>query len=273
MTREKQDARVREIVNAHDWPKSAGALAAWGRADQGGRGISLPEKETLGEFFDTLEELSEVGVGFYDRRVARCFVPAMVSNLGANLNDQQAEQITGFIDQTAPQEENQPEPDPPLRYAQEKALDMRRTIQLEEQMASILRPEQFQEYLAEVGDDPFRSGFGFKTQRLSCTGKTADEVVEQVANLWGGAWYGLEAHRADIASAANQFVSQALALPVPDSGLEPAARRRAILERTARALELQGNAEQELLTGLPLSEEERLAFIGSRWPVLDLVID
>ena len=81
---------------------------------------------------------------------------------------------------------SEPEPNPPLRYAHQKARDIQRTIQLEEQMLSILRPEQFQEYLAEVGDDPFQSGFGFKTQRLSCTGKTADEVVEQVANLWGG---------------------------------------------------------------------------------------
>jgi hypothetical protein len=272
MTREEQDARVQEIVDRQDWPKYAGALVAWSRADRGERGITLPEKEVLGEFFGALGELTEVGVEFFDRRVARRFVPAMVSSLGANLDEHQAEQITGFVDQTARQEENQPEPNPPLRYAQEKARDIQNTMDLEARMESILRPEQFQEYLAEVGDDPFRSGFGFKTQRMACTGKTPDEVAEQVVNLWAGEWYGLQAHRAAITSAAQQFVSQALALPVPNAGLEPAARRRAILERTKRALELQGNAEQQLLATLPLSEEERLTFIASRWPVLDLVI-
>ncbi|MHC4600987.1 MAG: hypothetical protein ACYS47_18500, partial [Planctomycetota bacterium] len=272
MTREEQDARVREIVDRHDWPKYAGALAAWDRADRGGRGISLPEKQTLGEFFGALSELGEVGVDFFDRRVARRFVPAMVSSLGANLDEPQAEQITTFIDETAAQEENQPEPDPPLRYAQEKARDIQNTIDLEARMESILRPEQFQEYLTEVGDDPFRSGFGFKTQRMTCAGQTADEVVQEVVNLWAGEWYGLQTHRAAIAPAARQFVTQALALPEPQAGLDAAARRRAILERAKRTLELQGDAEQSLLTALPLSEEQRLAFIEQEWPVLDLVI-
>jgi hypothetical protein len=273
MTREEQDLRVREIVDRLDWPKFADAIAVWGRSDSGGRGISVEEKETLGEFFAALGQLNEVGVEFFDRRVARRFVPAMVSSLGANLDEGQSQQITGFVDEVARQEETQPEPDPPLRYAQEKALDIQNTIDLEARMQSILRPEQFQEYLAEVGDDPFRSGFGFKTQRLACAGATAEEVTNQVTDLWAGDWYGLQDHRAGIAAIAQRFVSDAVAVPPVDTALSPAARRRAVLERTLRILELQGRAEQEILATLPLTEEQRLTVIGSQWPVLDLVIE
>jgi hypothetical protein len=273
MTKEEQDALVAEIVADHDWSKTAGALAAWARADRGGRGISMPEKQTLGDFFEVLGELRDVGVDFFDRRVARRFVPAMVSSLGADLDQGQADQITSFVDETAAQEENQPGPDPPLRYAQEKARDIQNTLDLEARMALILRPEQFAEYLAEVGDDPFRSGFGFKTQRFSCTGGSAEEVAEEVADLWGGEWYGLSAHREGMLPVIRRFVTEALGLPAVVEGLDPAARRRAVLERTKRALELQGAAELELPAVLPLAEEERRAFIEARWPVLDLVVE
>ncbi|MHC5080158.1 MAG: hypothetical protein ACYTHN_14160 [Planctomycetota bacterium] len=273
MTRAEQDQRIREIVDAHDWRKSAGALVACDRADREGRGISLPVKQTIGDLYDAIGELREVGVPFSDPRVARRFVPAMVSSLGANLDTQQTEQITQIVDQAAQRAENQPEPDPPLRYVQEKAQDIQRTLDLEQQMESILRPEQFLDYLAEVGTDPFRSGFAFKVQRMTCTGATADAVAQQVVNLWSGDWYGLEAYRAQIAPVAHGYVTEALALPVPDEGLEPAVRRRAILVRAKRILERQGAAEQALITSLPLSEEERSAVIGMRWPVLDLVIE
>jgi hypothetical protein len=273
MTKAEQDARVREIVDAHDWAKSTGALSDWIRADREGRGISLPAKETLGDFFGTLGELRDVGVDFFDRRVARRFVPAMVSNLGAHLDEQQTEQITNFVDQAGAQEENRPEPDPPLRYVQEKALDIQRTIDLEDQMAVILRPEQFQEYLSEVGDSPFRSGFAFKTQRMTCSGANGEVIARQVTDLWAGDWYGIEAHRERIAPVAQRYVNEALALPPPPEGLDPAPRRRAVLERAKRVLDLQGAAEQELIATLPLSDEERAAVAEADWPVLDLVIE
>jgi hypothetical protein len=274
MTREEQGARVREIVDAHDWQKSASALAAWGRADRRGRGISLSEKEALGPFFEMLGRLGELGVGFYDPRVARMFVPAWTSGLGADLDARQSEQLTAFIDETARQEEIAPESEPefPLRYAHEKARDLQRTLELERQMESLLRPEQFQSYLAEVGDDPFTSGFGFKTSRMTCAGKTVNAVGEEVARLWLIV-YKLEARlQPQVVAAAQRFVTGAMALPVPSAGLDASARRRAILERAVRGLQLQGNAEQTLLTTLPLSDDERRAALGRHCPVLDLEI-
>lgn len=272
VTREEQDARVAALVDAHDWDKTAEALRALMQAGQGGRGVSLDEKEHLGSFFALLGELQELGVDFFDHRVARRSVPAMVSRLGANLDEAQQERITALVDETGRSEELEPEPDPPLLYAQRKARDIRSTIRLESQMATILRPDQFEDYLAGVGDDPHRSGFAFKTAKLACQGRTAYAVAEEVARTWV-ACYGLEAgHQAQAAPFAARLVSNVLALPVPDSGLEAWARRRGILERAARALDLQGDAERDFLLALPLTVEQRAEVFAATCPVLDLVL-
>lgn len=273
MTREEQDARVREIVEAHDWEASADALHAWEESNEGGRGVSIEEKEALGSFFETIGALAGIGVEFFDLRVSRRFAPARISSLGADLDERQAERVASFVDEVSRREANEPEPDPPLRYAHAKARELSLTLDLERHLESTLRPEQFLAYLESVGDDPFASGFGFKTDRLSCAGETPSALAEQTADLWSRV-HGLEeVHRSLVLDAAHGLVSQALSVPPAPDGGDVAPRRRAILERRIRLLELQGDAEQALLLAFPLGEDGRARAFAAQCPVIDLVLE
>ncbi|GEM_PF-3527089 len=275
MTRAEQDESVRALVDAHDWENTADALLSWDRTRRGEGSLSIPEKETIGTFFELLGGLQELGVDFFDARVARRYIPARVSGLGADLDAFQSDRIAAYIDEEAQREASEPAPAVPLRYAHEKARDMRRTLQLEQRMASLLRPDQLQAYLAGVGDDPYASGFGFKADRLSCSGATLEQAAEEVAEVWMR-FYGLDASlRSRVAQEALRFVTEASGAPgpLPDPDLDPFARRRAVLERAERALQRQGDAEQALLAALPLSEEKRAAALASTCPVLDVVIE
>ena len=72
--------------------------------------------------------------------------------------------------------------------------------------------------------------------------------------------------------AAVHFVSAVMAVPGYE-GLQGWVRRKAVLERTIKILELQGDAEEELLTAtLPLSAAERDAALGRHCPVFLLVL-
>lgn len=272
MTRQEQDARVREIVDGHDWERSVGAMLSWERSREGGRGVSMDDKESIGEFLELIGQLNEVGVDFFDPRVTRRHAPARIDAMGADLSDRQAGQISQFVDDTAARTAAEPRPDGPLLYADQKASELGQVLALERHMETILRPEQVQAYLAEVGDNPFRDGFGFKTARFSCTGATLDEVASEVAQIWCQIYGIPEASRPMANTGALDYVNQILNAPPVTIEGSPA-RRHAMIERAIARLEAQASAERALLETVPMTEEQRASAHEAQCPVLDLVLE
>lgn len=272
MTREQQDQRVQALVQAHGWGASVTALRAAMEAKSGGRGLSLAERRSLESFFGVLEQLGKLGVDLHDPRVERVFVPAWVSGLGADLDPRQAEQLASFVDEAAQraEESEPPEPEHPLRYAHLKARDVARTQEVEAQLRALLRPEQLEAYLAEVGDDPFDSGLGLKTDRLACPATTVAALAAQVSEAWSAQYRLPEQLAPQVHAAAYRFATSALVVPGLPSRQDAAARRQAVLRRARQLLALQGDAERDLLMGLPLSSEERAAAFERHCPVLEL---
>jgi FecR protein/Putative zinc-finger len=274
MTQWEQDEQVRALVEAMDWETSVAAMRAIRVERSGGRSLSLEEKETLGAFFEALNELRQIGVGFYDPRVARWFVPEYVSGaLGADLDAQQAEQLAAFVARTGERDRANPEPEPalPHRFAHTAAQDVRRTRDLELELQRLLRPEQLEAYLADVGDDPFSSGLATKSNRISCPGDTVPEVADQVARLWTNTYKLPPEFAPQVAAAAERFASGGLALPPLAADRDAFAGRQARLERAIQLLELQAEAEHQMLLSLPVSDEdERAARFTGRCPIIEL---
>lgn len=272
MTLAEQTARVRAVVEAHDWNATVGALRAGVRNRSGaGAGMTLAQRDALKGFFGMLGELQEVGVGFYDARVARVFVPSWTRALGADLDARQADALGAYVEEASRQREatQGPAPEVPPRYAHEKAEELRRTIAIEEELRSLLRPDQLAGYLAEVGDDPFDSALGLKTNRMPCEGRTVAALAEEVTRIWLSQYALDEAlRRPQVEAAARRFAADALAVPPVPDGLDAFSRRRAVLDRAVTLLTLQGDAEQAMLAELALPEDVRDGILSRRCPAL-----
>ncbi|MHC5020204.1 MAG: hypothetical protein ACYTGX_08875 [Planctomycetota bacterium] len=222
MTREQWDEAVRVIVDGHNWRESQAALQRLGEAKRSGQAMEPEDLARWESMQEAWGALNALGVARTDPRVLRGTVPGRISALGASLDDAQAAQLGTTVEAIARREAARPEPDVPERFATATARQLRNVIALEDQMATLLSAEQMQGYLAEVGDDPFASGWETKPWRLN----------------------------------------------VPVDGMDAVQRRRTILERTARIAELQGEAEQRLLTtGLGLSDDARREALRRQAPV------
>lgn len=268
MTREQWDAAVRIIVEGHDWRESLAAVRRLGDAKRSGRAMEPEDLARWESLQETWRELNDLGVARDDPRVLRGTVPGRISALGANLNESQAAQLGTTVEELARREAARPAPDVPERFATATARRLRHVIALEDRMAQLLSAEQMQGYLAEVGDDPFASGWETKPWRMH-VGTTVEEVAERALGHWSNHYGITELEPRDrLGAEAATFAAAAVAVAGPVAGMDAVQRRRAILERTARIAELQGEAEQRFLaTGPGLSGDARAAALQRQAPV------
>lgn len=274
MTHEEWDDAVRVIVDGHNWRESLSALQRLGDAKSSGRPMEPADLQAWESMQAAWGALEALGVGRGDPRVLRGTVPGRINALGANLNDSQAAQLGQTVEEIATRDAARPEPTAPVRFATETAHQLRNVIALEAQMGTLLNAEQLQAYLAEVGDDPFASGWQTKPWQQRLAGTT-----EAIASLALGHWsnsYGVTeaAHRAVLAREAASFAAAATEVPGPVAGLDTAGRRRAVLEQAARVAELQGAAEHRFLTaGLGLQADALAAALQRHAPVFVITGD
>ncbi len=274
MTREQWDDAVRVIVDGHNWRESLTALRRLGEAKSSGQPMEPEDLQQWEATQETWGALREVGVSRNDPRVLRATVPGRVSAMGANLNASQAAQLGITVEDLARREAARPAPNVPERFATATARQVRNVIALEAQMGTLLSADQFQAYLAEVGDDPFASGWQVKPWQLNIAG-TAAEVASRALGHWSNYYDVTDAGQREVLSReASAFAAAAAAVPGPVAGLDTAGRRRAILERTARVAELQGEAEQRFLTtGLGLAGELLAAALARQAPVFIVAVE
>lgn len=240
-----------------DWGEAARALARNGR--RGARHeLSAEELAALSRLQLTLVELAkalgtdDVDGVFDDPRVVEAYLPAWVDALGTNLDPAQRERLRQLARRSATGVT--PGAKAPT-YLRKKLGEVRAALELDATLAEVLRPEQRAAYVESVGDDPF---FGSRHLSTRDHGSgTPTKLAESVTDDW------LELFRLDpalrplVQARALDFVTAALGVPAVDRALEPIARRRATLERTARLIELQLAAEEALAAELPVDDAAR----------------
>jgi hypothetical protein len=254
MTEEEQSSRVRTLVDTHSWRLTAQALRAGMKSKNGGRSLSMKEAVAMKAFDALMKQLFALGVGFSDARVARAFVPAWVSSLGVDLDEPQIAQLQAFLDSTP--RPAAPRYNRPLAYAESKIVDLQWTLELEQQLQRMLDSSQLQKYLANVGDNPFESGLALKIKRVSCPATKTIERAAQVVEIWSKAFQTAPADRGLLRSRAQRLVSDVAELPTASASIAGFQRRRAILLRAVKILELQGEAEWDLLQSLAAGSEK-----------------
>lgn len=266
------DEKVREAVAKMDWKSGTRALAAFFKANRTGEPIDPAIYAELSRMNVAVEEVSRLRglknpwAAYDDPAVEQEFLPAWLDALGAGLDEQQTDTIKRQVREWAAAPED-PTEKPARTHLERTARSLREDIEFEALLEQLLRPDQYGRYLESVGDDPYFSmGQIKRTTIASRDGDLASGVAEELARTFQLS----EAVRPGVVDVATRFVEAVRATPFPPRTLEPAARRRASIERAATLLDLQRKAELELSQDTRLSAEERKRLLAGSQAIIDL---
>jgi hypothetical protein len=267
MTDEEIDSNVQALVKAHSWELTAQALRAKNKSNS--RSLSMEEKLALKDFFGLLEKLEKLGISFFDRRVAKAFVPAWINSLGVDLRADQVSALSGFLEDS--EKVLPPQWNRPLRYSESQIANLCWTLILEQELNRLLTPEQLNEYLKNVGDNPYDSALALKVKRINCPGSDFSKQVSQVTKIWNQAFNIADKEQALVQSIASQFVAEVNEIKEPESNSTKFQRREIILRRAIKCLEYQGEAEWELLRGLSAESTKPEEILNQQCSVIEFV--
>jgi hypothetical protein len=272
------DEKLEALIRAFDWDAAGRALAAAAEARRSKRGPMFGDPSIRLEMSKLELAIAEMSralgasdpeAAYEDLRVQGALAAARLKALGASLDARQRDLLrrellarraaagAGVVAGAAP------------RTVAEKAL---RTVQddlaLEEALPSILTPEQYAEWLARAGDDPF---LGKPWPRMVMGVDESVDVGRDLAEQWARRFAIGEPGRPALLDIARRFADGMLGVPEVPRSLPARERRLGNLRRAARKLEAQVACERELSVEPTFTPDERARTSGGLGGLFEIV--
>ncbi|MBI3725939.1 FecR domain-containing protein, partial [bacterium] len=254
-----EDKKVAALVAKVDWAEGTKALIAMIKAQKQGKQPDPSVYVVLSKMNVAVAEISKArGLGdnpfqaYGDPLVQEQWVPAWMNALGANLDAAQTETLKKAIRDDSRKHEDPNAP--PTTLLDARLHELTGLIAHEESYQRLLRPEQYASYLESVGDDPF---FGHQVETRTVSKNSAQALVDGLSTDLLSQFNLSEGAGASVRAAVSRYVDEALRVAQPDASLDPPARRLALMRRTLRLIELQGQLEKSIAADPSLNADER----------------